>query len=663
MNVNRLRTVFGIIVLVSLVSCRGPVFDDGTGAETGSLTVSVTIPNYKAAVNGGSRVLDSKSASVELYLNGALSGEQALTGGIAADGGVQYSLEFDVPVPIRGAYDTVKLVFLDSAGTPLTEGTARNVTVAGEGSTVMLEVGCVPSSFEQAVFSGGQAEFTTALSAGQTTYFGFDAAPHRTYVIEAAGSPGSDPDIFLFASTGRFLGGSAEPGSPFETYSRVAAESGSFFIGVYASAGAAHCLVTVTETNRPPVANAGKDILISEGVAAQFDGSASVDPEGDTVTLSWLIENAAGDTVATLSGATPSHTFTAAGAYTVTLTAADSGDASAEDTLTVYVGETAAPPVADAGPDIGCREGDTIELDGSDSYDPNEADALSFTWVVKDDAGAEAANGTGERYSWTPAASGTYTAELTVSDGSAADTDTAIVTVVKNIAPEAAASASSVKVGLNQTVTFDAAGSSDSDDAAGLTCAWTFGDGNTASGVTAEHAYTVAGTYTVTLTVTDPKGASDTATLQIVAETGFNFSVAFDASITDSVTSVSPVKLALVDTDLNWATVCVRTLSGPGEVRIMTGEILGGYNPGHRYVLFVVHDIDNDLTVQGFGTAGRILDDVSDTIAVYTSAEVTGHVLFDGELVNTNTELLVQPDTPYALTLRKATGTVNLSIK
>jgi PKD repeat protein len=64
------------------------------------------------------------------------------------------------------------------------------------------------------------------------------------------------------------------------------------------------------------------------------------------------------------------------------------------------------------------------------------------------------------------------------------------------------------------TVSVDGTGSSDPERAA-LSYAWTFGDGASATGAAASHDYTAAGTYPVTLTVTDPGGATSTATASV----------------------------------------------------------------------------------------------------------------------------------------------------
>lgn len=78
-----------------------------------------------------------------------------------------------------------------------------------------------------------------------------------------------------------------------------------------------------------------------------------------------------------------------------------------------------------------------------------------------------------------------------------------------NSRPVAAFDVDQVSTTAPSTVQLDASGSSDGDGDA-LTYLWDFGNGSRGSGATASATYGTPGTYTVTLTVMDPYGATDT---------------------------------------------------------------------------------------------------------------------------------------------------------
>lgn len=93
-----------------------------------------------------------------------------------------------------------------------------------------------------------------------------------------------------------------------------------------------------------------------------------------------------------------------------------------------------------------------------------------------------------------------------------------------------------------QTVEFDASGTASSVDSAGapVACAtrctynWTFGDGNSASGLTPFHAYRAIGTYVATLTATDAFGAQAVTTRSIVVNPGTPPTATFTVSPTSA---------------------------------------------------------------------------------------------------------------------------------
>jgi len=107
-------------------------------------------------------------------------------------------------------------------------------------------------------------------------------------------------------------------------------------------------------------------------------------------------------------------------------------------------------------------------------------------------------------FSWTPGASdaGGHTMTFSATDGLASDSETITITVTADNNPPVSNPGGPYAGATNAPITFDGSGSSDPDGDA-LAYAWDFGDGGTASSAVAPHTYTGAGSYLVTLTVTD----------------------------------------------------------------------------------------------------------------------------------------------------------------
>ncbi len=82
-------------------------------------------------------------------------------------------------------------------------------------------------------------------------------------------------------------------------------------------------------------------------------------------------------------------------------------------------------------------------------------------------------------------------------------------------APPTAVIVGDSRAQVNVPITFDGIGSTSADGTPLVAYAWDLGDGTTAAGPTVAHAYLTAGTYNVTLTVTDEQGETARTTLQV----------------------------------------------------------------------------------------------------------------------------------------------------
>lgn len=166
-----------------------------------------------------------------------------------------------------------------------------------------------------------------------------------------------------------------------------------------------------------------------------------------------------------------------------------------------------------------------VTLDGSTSTD-SDGTVASYDW----DFGDGTAHGSGATSEHTYAAGGTYQVVLTVTDNAGGTgTVTHPVTVVPapNVVPVAAFTPSAVAL----TATLDST-STDSDGTI-VAYDWDFGDGSPhSSAANNSHTYVAAGTYQVTLTVTDNNGGTDSVTHPVtVAAANVNPVAAFTSSV------------------------------------------------------------------------------------------------------------------------------------
>jgi probable HAF family extracellular repeat protein len=96
-------------------------------------------------------------------------------------------------------------------------------------------------------------------------------------------------------------------------------------------------LFTPSSANRPPTANAGPDQAADCAAPVVLDGSASADPDGDTLSYEWREGNLVLGWGATVTVSLPM------GGHTISLTVTDPSRAATEDTLQVNVVDRTAP--------------------------------------------------------------------------------------------------------------------------------------------------------------------------------------------------------------------------------------------------------------------------------------------------------------------------------
>jgi PKD repeat protein len=264
----------------------------------------------------------------------------------------------------------------------------------------------------------------------------------------------------------------------------------------------------VTVNNLPPTADAGGPYTCQVGETIQLNGTCNDPSPVDAAALSCTWADFSGAALSQPSYICP----TTPGTRTVTLTATDKDGASAQSSALVTVNPAGTGLKADAdGPYIG-TVGSPVTVDGSGS---SPADRItSYQWSFGDGE-----SGTGMVISHTYATTGTYTLLLTVSDGVTQATDTATATIRAseegNQPPQAVITLKAIPKTSNRCYSFTGSASKDPDGQI-ASYVWDLGDQHTRIGPEIEYCYAKAGTYRVTLTVTDNGGATGSATSTVV---------------------------------------------------------------------------------------------------------------------------------------------------
>ncbi len=451
--------------------------------------------------------------------------------------------------------------------------------------------------------------------------------------VDAAGS--TDPDGSIASYSWNWGDGRVTSGAT-STHDYAGAGSYPVTLTVTDNAGTpttvSHVLVATAPANVAPTA---AFTIACDAFDCTTDSSGSTDPDGTVAGYLWDWGDGA-----TSTGANTPHHYLAAGDKTVTLTVTDDHAATGSTTRDVTITAPATTPPT-AAFTVSCTVL-ACTADGSTSSDPDGTIAgYSWDW-------GDGAKGTGVTSSHPYLTAGSYPVILTVTDNDGATgtvTHPATPTAPPNQPPTAVAGGSCTSLSCSVS----AAGSSDPDGTI-TGYSWNWGDGTAATtGQTAGHVYSAAGTWTVTLTVTDNQGAKGTAQRQLTAtappSTGPFASDAFARTIASG--------WGTADKGGTW------TLSGLASkysVAAGTGSMIAKAGEQDSAMLSAVSSSDTDLKMT-LGTNvlatgnGTYLTLVGRKVATNTEYEARARILSSGSvalqlsaLTGTSTAVTIKPE-------------------
>jgi hypothetical protein len=302
--------------------------------------------------------------------------------------------------------------------------------------------------------------------------------------------------------------------------------------------------VKVKNINIAPVANAGSDQTVNENVKVTLNGSASSDPDGDTLTYLWTAPVG----ITLNSNNVPKPVFSSPEVKKDTtlifkLVVNDGIVSSVADQVSVMVKQVNNQPTANAGNNQTVDENKLVALNGSGSWD-SDGDPLTYQWTPP--SGITLSSNTVVKPTFTApevTKDTTFTFSLIVNDGTITSVVNAVLITVKQINKVPVANAgSTIEAVEGNLVTLDGFASYDPDGDP-LTFKWTV-----PAGIILSSEIIAKPTFTA------PWVDSDTSlTITLVVNDG-SLNSKIDTVMVDVVNGMVPNNLILSDTTLSPGT-------------------------------------------------------------------------------------------------------------
>ncbi len=257
----------------------------------------------------------------------------------------------------------------------------------------------------------------------------------------------------------------------------------------------------------PPVASftySPKISIVNETIA--LDASLSYDPDGNITSYYWDFGDGSNGT-----GVFTTHNYTSIETYNVTLTVIDNDDLTDSESKLIVVEKhpiatfTYSPTVP--------LVNQTVTFNASLST-PDGGTITNYFWDFGDGTEITETNPiTYHNYTTT----GTFSVTLNVTDSEGLwDIETKSITVINY--PTASFTFLPQNPLVGEIITLNASLSTPNGGNI-IDYIWDLGDGTNETGVISIHAYTAAGNYTVSLTITDSEGLGDTENKSVIVHT------------------------------------------------------------------------------------------------------------------------------------------------